>query len=127
MVVGSFTSVSLDPPLVGFLPGKASTTWPLISATGHFGVNVLGADHGDLCRQLAGKADRMAGVDWHVGEHGVPLLDEALVTIACRIAWVHEAGDHHVVLGQVLGMDVRRDGAPMLFHKGRYGGFAPLG
>jgi len=124
LVVGSFTSVSLDPPLVGFLPDKRSTTWPLINATGHFAVNILGSDQTDLCRQLAGKGDRMAGVNWHVSPAHLPILDDALVSIECKIAWVHEAGDHHFVLGQVLNMEVHRDGDPMLFHRGRYGGFA---
>lgn len=127
LVVGSFTSVSLDPPLVGFLPDKRSSTWPQIHATGHFAVNILGSDQTGLCRQLAGKGDKMAGVAWHVSEHGLPILDEALVSIECRIAWVHEAGDHHFVLGQVQAMGVRREGDPMLFHRGQYGGFAALG
>jgi 3-hydroxy-9,10-secoandrosta-1,3,5(10)-triene-9,17-dione monooxygenase reductase component len=126
LVVGSFTSVSLDPPLVGFLPDKRSTTWPQIHATGHFAVNILGSDQTALCRQLAGKGDKMEGVAWHVSPRDLPILDEALVAIECRIAWVHEAGDHHFVLGQVQAMEVRRDGDPMLFHRGRYGGFAAL-
>jgi flavin reductase (DIM6/NTAB) family NADH-FMN oxidoreductase RutF len=125
LVVGSFTSVSLDPPLVGFLPDKRSTTWPLIHATGRFAVNILASDQRELCRQLAGRGEKMAGVAWHVGAHDLPILDDSLVSIECRIAWVHEAGDHHFVLGQVLGMEVHRDGDPMLFHRGRYGGFAP--
>lgn len=127
LVVGSFTSVSLDPPLVGFLPDKRSTTWPQIHATGHFAVNILGSDQTLLCRQLAGKGEKMAGVAWHVSENNLPILDEALVSIECRIAWVHEAGDHHFVLGQVLDMTVQREGDPMLFHRGQYGGFAALG
>lgn len=127
LVVGSFTSVSLDPPLVGFLPDKRSTSWPMIQATGHFAVNILGSDQQGLCRQLAGKGDKMEGVNWHVSAHELPILDDALVSIECRIAWVHEAGDHHFVLGQVQAMEVRRDGDPMLFHRGRYGGFAAQG
>jgi flavin reductase (DIM6/NTAB) family NADH-FMN oxidoreductase RutF len=124
LVVGSFTSVSLDPPLVGFLPDKRSTTWPLIHETGRFAVNILGSDQTDLCRQLAGKGDKMAGVAWHTSANDLPVIEQALVSIECKIAWVHEAGDHHFVLGQVLAMAVQRDGDPMLFHRGQYGGFA---
>jgi flavin reductase (DIM6/NTAB) family NADH-FMN oxidoreductase RutF len=58
--------------------------------------------------------------------NNLPILDDALVSIECRIAWVHEAGDHHFVLGQVLDMKVQREGDPMLFHRGQYGGFAAL-
>lgn len=127
MVVGTFTSVSLDPPLVGFLPDKKSTTWPLIEAAGHFAVNVLASDQTDLCRKLAGKGDKFAGVEFTVSPHGLPLLPDVIVAIECRIHSITDAGDHHFVLGQVLGLEAKREGDPMLFFKGRYGGFADLG
>ena len=127
MVVGTFTSVSLDPPLVGFLPDKSSTTWPLIAAAGHFAVNVLASDQTELCRKLAGKGDKFAGVEFTVSRHGLPLLPEVIVAIECRIHSVTDAGDHYFVLGDVLGLEAKREGDPMLFFKGRYGGFAHLG
>ncbi|HZU63196.1 MAG TPA: flavin reductase family protein [Novosphingobium sp.] len=126
LVVGTFTSVSLDPPLVGFLPDKRSSSWPLIEATGHFAVNVLAADQGDLCRQLASAkgAEKFAGVEYHLAEPGVPVLAGAPVAITCRIAWTHDAGDHVFVLGRVQALEVQREADPMLFHRGRYGSFA---
>lgn len=127
LVVGSFTSVSLDPPLVGFLPDRRSTSWPRIQAAGSFAVNILASGQTALCGQLAGKGEKMAGVAWHVSANDLPILDDALVSIECRVAWVHEAGDHHFVLGQVLDMRVQHEGDPMLFYRGNYGGFAPLG
>jgi len=127
LVVGTFTSVSLDPPLVGFLPSKGSQSWSQIAATGRFAVNVLGADQGALCGQLAGRGDKFAGVDYTLSERGLPLLAEALVTIEATIAWTHEAGDHDFVLGRVQSMAVQREGDPLLFLRGGYGGFAPLG
>src|SRR3546814_4353059 len=67
MVVGSFTSVSLDPPLVAFLPDKSSTSWPKIEASGRFCVNVLGDNQEVLCRVLASKAeDKFANVSYHL-------------------------------------------------------------
>jgi 3-hydroxy-9,10-secoandrosta-1,3,5(10)-triene-9,17-dione monooxygenase reductase component len=126
MVVGTFTSVSLDPPLVGFLPDKKSTTWPLIAAAGHFAVNVMASDQTELCRQLAGKGDKFAGIEFTISRHGLPLLPQVIVAIECRIHSVTDAGDHHFVLGQVLGLEATRKGNPMLFFKGRYGGFADL-
>ena len=126
MVVGTFTSVSLDPPLVGFLPDKSSTSWPRIEKAGRFCVNVLGSDQQQLCRQLAGKGDRFAGVNLTVSDHGVPVLADSIVTIECTIHSVTEAGDHWFVLGNVLRMEAPREGDPMLFHRGRYGGFAEI-
>jgi len=127
MIVGTFTSVSLDPPLVGFLPDKSSSTWPQIEAAGRFCVNVLGSDQQQLCRQLASKgAEKFAGVDYAVSAHGLPVLPRTIATIECTLHSVTEAGDHWFVLGKVLHMDVTRDEDPMLFHKGRYGGFAEL-
>ena len=127
MVVGTFTSVSLEPPLVGFLPGRNSSTWPQIETAGRFCVNVLGSDQQAVCRQVAGKgADKFAGLDIVVSNHGLPVIAGAIARIECTIHSVTEAGDHWFVLGNVLHMEVSRDEDPMLFHRGRYGGFAEL-
>ena len=125
LVVGSFTSVSLDPPLVGFLPDKTSSTWPLIEAAGHFCVNVLASDQQEVCRQLAAKgADKFAGLDVATSDHGHPVIANAIAQIDCDIHAVVDAGDHWFVLGKVLSLKVARDDDPMLFYRGRYGGFA---
>ncbi|NBC35879.1 flavin reductase [Novosphingobium sp. FSY-8] len=123
LVVGTFTSVSLDPPLVGFLPDRRSASWGAIEQTGRFAVNVLGADQAALCGQLAGKGDKFAGVDYSLSGRGLPLLDGCLLTIECTIASVQDAGDHVFVLGAVEEMAVRREGNPMLFLRGKFGGF----
>lgn len=127
MVVGTFTSVSLDPPLVGFLPDKGSSSWPQIEAAGRFCVNVLGSDQQAECRQLAGKGEKFAGLDVTISDHDLPVIAGAIARIECTIHSVTEAGDHWFVLGNVLHMEVSRDEDPMLFHKGRYGGFAHIG
>jgi flavin reductase (DIM6/NTAB) family NADH-FMN oxidoreductase RutF len=125
MVIGSFTSVSLDPPLVGFLPGKDSSTWPLIEAAGHFCVNVLASDQMEVCRQLAAKGpDKFAGLDVSLSAHGHPMIANAIARIDCDIHAVVDAGDHWFVLGKVLALETVRDDDPMLFYRGRYGGFA---
>jgi flavin reductase (DIM6/NTAB) family NADH-FMN oxidoreductase RutF len=87
---------------------------------------VLASDQTELCRQLAGKGDKFAGVEFSVSRHGLPLLPDVIVAIECRIHSITDAGDHHFVLGQVLGLEAKREGDPMLFFKGRYGGFADL-
>lgn len=127
LVVGSFTSVSLDPPLVGFFPDKKSSSWPQIEAAGHFCVNVLASDQTELCRQIARPGpDKFAGVEYERSAHNLPILAGATVSIECRLESVTEAGDHWLVLGHVLGLEARRDADPMLFFKGQYGGFAKL-
>ena len=127
MVVGSFTSVSLDPPLVGFFPGRDSTSWPKIERAGQFCVNVLGSDQQAICRQIAGKApDKFAGVDYTLSAEGLPLIAGSLIVIECSLYSVTEAGDHWFALGEVRRLETARDEDPMLFHRGRYGGFAEL-
>jgi len=125
MVIGSFTSVSLDPPLVGFFPDRKSTSWPLIEAAGHFCVNIMGSDQQDVCRAVGAKGDqKFAGVEYRVSDHGLPIIANALTCIECRLYSVTEAGDHWFVLGEVLRLESAREDDPMLFHRGRYGGFA---
>lgn len=125
MVVGTFTSVSLNPPLVGFLPDKNSRTWAKIAKAGHFCVNVLASDQQDLCRQLSGP-DKFANVQYRLSGKNLPVLDNTIAWIECETHSVVDAGDHYFVLGTVLAMEVARDDDPMLFHRGRYGGFAEL-
>ena len=125
MGVGTFTSVSLDPPLVGFFPDKSSSSWPLIEQAGHFCVNVMGSDQQDVCRSVSAKGEaKFVGVEYSVSEHGLPVIANSIACIECKLYSVTEAGDHWFVLGQVLRMETVRDDDPMLFHRGRYGGFA---
>lgn len=125
MVVGTFTSVSLDPPLVGFFPAKTSSSWPLMEQAGHFAVNILGADQQDVCRAASARgADKFLGVDFVMSEHNLPIIANAIACIECRLYSVTEAGDHLFVLGEVMRMETVREDDPMLFHQGRFGGFA---
>lgn len=127
MVVGSFTSVSLDPPLVGFFPDRKSSSWPLIEAAGHFSVNVMGSDQQDICRAVGAKGDqKFVGVEYVISDHNLPIIANAIACIECRLHSVTEAGDHWFVMGQVLRLESTRDENPMLFHRGRYGGFAEV-
>ncbi|MEY4160874.1 MAG: hypothetical protein RLZZ136_1495 [Pseudomonadota bacterium] len=127
MVVGTFSSVSLNPPLVGFLPDKRSGSWGLIEQSGRFCVNVLASDQLALCQQLAKPGiDKFAGVDITVSKHNLPVLGDALAVIECRLTDVLEAGDHWFVMGEVITFEVRRQITPLLFFKGQYGSFSPL-
>lgn len=125
LVVGTFTSVSLDPPLVGFFPDKKSTSWPLIEGAGHFCVNVLSDGQQDVCRTIAAKgSDKFADVDFSLSADDLPIIAQALACIECRLHSVTEAGDHWFVLGRVFRLATKSDNAPMVFHRGRYGSFA---
>jgi flavin reductase (DIM6/NTAB) family NADH-FMN oxidoreductase RutF/DNA-binding IclR family transcriptional regulator len=127
MAVGSFTSVSLSPPLVAFFPDKSSSTWPRIRLTGAFCVNVLGADQEDVCRLFATKGvDRFAQFKWRRGESGAPILDGAVAWIDCAIELVQDAGDHYIVIGRVRDLDLGAEELPLLFYRGGYGRFAPF-
>ncbi len=126
-VVGSFTSVSLDPPLVAFFPDKSSTSWPRIAGAGHFCVNILSADQEHLCRQFASKAeDKFSGVRTRTASTGAPILDGVVAWIDCELESVAEAGDHFIVLGRVRELQVETGALPLLFFQGGYGRFAPL-
>ncbi|CAA9251129.1 MAG: Nitrilotriacetate monooxygenase component B [uncultured Acidimicrobiales bacterium] len=121
----SFTSVSLDPPLVLFVPAKAASSWPRIRAAGHFCANVLAEDQEALGRRFAIRgADKYAGVGWRPGPSGAPVLDGCIAYVDCEIETVHEAGDHDIVVGHVVDLAVTSEAPPLLFFRGGYGRFA---
>ncbi|MFF3845796.1 flavin reductase family protein [Streptomyces sp. NPDC002328] len=119
----SFTSLSLDPPLVAFMVGRTSNTWPRIARAGVFCVNVLSADQAGLCRAFAvSGADKFAGVHHTPAPTtGSPRLAGALAWIDCTIHAVHTGGDHLIVVGRVNTLQsTDTDEPPLLFHRGRF-------
>ncbi|PXY36277.1 flavin reductase [Prauserella flavalba] len=117
----SFASLSLDPPLVTFAPGRGSRTWPRIRQAGGFCVNILAAGQRHLSDQFARSGtDKFAGVGWSPGESGSPVLDGVLAWVDCTLWAEYDGGDHTIVIGEVraLASDPRRD--PLLFHRGAY-------
>jgi flavin reductase (DIM6/NTAB) family NADH-FMN oxidoreductase RutF len=128
MSIGSFTSVSLDPPLIAILPAKTSVSWPVIASAGAFCVNVLNARQESLSRAFGDSdADKFVGVRWHPSPSGAPVLAEALAWIECSLEQLVEAGDHYIALGRVRSLDVSADQAtePLVFFKGGYGTIMP--
>lgn len=128
MTVGSFTSVSLEPPLVAFLPSKTSSSWKGLRESGNtFCINVLGADQEGLCRAVATrKVDKFEGFEWQRSPAGNPVLEGAVAWIDCDTEKIHDAGDHEIVIGRVRKLDFGASGQPLLFFRGGYGSFAPL-
>jgi 3-hydroxy-9,10-secoandrosta-1,3,5(10)-triene-9,17-dione monooxygenase reductase component len=124
MIVGSFTSVSLDPPLVAFFPGCESSSWPKIRAAGAFCINVVGAHQMELCKSLSSKAeDKFSDVPFRLSSLGSPMLEDALAWIDCELAAVEDAGDHYMAMGLVKHLEAGQLHDPLLFHRGGYGRF----
>lgn len=122
MAVGSFTSVSLDPPLVGFLPDRSSTTWPRIARAGGFCVNILSVDQTDLCQRFAMRGgDKFAGLDHARSAQGWPRLPACVAWIDCTLHQVCDAGDHLFVMGRVIDLQLGAARPPLIFLNGGYG------
>lgn len=125
MACNSFTSVSLDPPLVSLCAAHTSLTWPVIRRTGRFCVNVMASGGGRAARRFSRRGiDRFEGVAWHDRPAG-PGLDDALAWFDCRIEAEHEAGDHVIVVAAVAAAEARGGVVPLIFFRGGYGSFSP--
>jgi 3-hydroxy-9,10-secoandrosta-1,3,5(10)-triene-9,17-dione monooxygenase reductase component len=127
MTCQSFSSVSLEPPLVMFCPAKTSRAWPRMQRAGYFCVNILAADQAEVSDAMATKgSDKYDGIGWRPAATGAPLLDGVLGYVDCTVHSVHEAGDHYVVLGRVkeLGFAPDVEGGdgrkPLLYYRGGY-------
>lgn len=122
MAIGSFASLSLEPPQVLFCAGHHSSTWPKLREAGRFCVNVLGEDQEDICRVFASKAeDKFAEIGWKRSGNGSPLLAGAMAYLDCDIADVVTSGDHDIVIGSVTDLEVLHEGGPLIFFRGGYG------
>lgn len=120
LAANSFTSVSLDPPLVAFCVAHTSSTWPQIRVAGTFAVNVLAAEQEHVCRQLAVKGgDKFAGLSWEPSPGGAPMLNESVAWLEADIAAEHPAGDHTIVVANVRHL-LAASRAPLLFFRGSY-------
>ena len=129
ITIGSFVSVSLDPPLVGFLPGKSSRSWPQMAATGKFCVNILGAEQSEACWRFAkepvedaqGRApSKFDGIEWQPAGSGSPILADVIGWIDCSVDSVHDVGDHWFVVGKVTGLGHASDvNDAMVFFRGK--------
>jgi 3-hydroxy-9,10-secoandrosta-1,3,5(10)-triene-9,17-dione monooxygenase reductase component len=121
LIVNSFTSVSLEPPLVSFCPSRQSLTWSRMRRAGHFGVNVLARRHERFAARAApAGADRFAGLDWRPGRSGVPLMTDALASLECETVAEHAAGDHWIVLAAVRDLRISPLEEPLVFFGGAF-------
>jgi flavin reductase (DIM6/NTAB) family NADH-FMN oxidoreductase RutF len=124
LTANSFTSVSLDPPLVAFCVAHTSTSWPRVKAAKTQCVNVLAEHQQQVCAQLAARGgDKFAGLSWTLSPAGNPVIDGALAWIECSPEAEYAAGDHVIVVARVHQLDKHDDHGPLLFFQGGYGGF----
>ena len=125
LAIGSFFSVSLDPPLVGFCVGHGSSSWPKLRDNGQFCVSVLGADQEAVSRVFASKEpDKFAAIGWDRSPLGEPRITGALAWMDCTLFDVHGEGDHDIVVGQDHDLGVAHEGTPLIFFRGGYSSLA---
>jgi len=122
MTVSAFSSVSIDPPLILVCASQSSTTHQMIEEGGLFAVNILAAHQQDVSNVFASSVhedSRLERVSWTEGRTGVPLIDEALASLECRVASAHREGSHTIYVGRVEAVHTT-DAQPLLYYQGGY-------
>ncbi len=120
ITVSSFTSLSLNPPLVLICIDKRVITHAVLEQAGSFAVNILAEDGEHLSRHFASREqDKFRGIAFHTGITGAPLLDDVLATIECRIVQQADGGDHTIFMGEVL-VGSTRSGKPLIYFRSGY-------
>lgn len=120
LTASAFTSVSLDPPLVLVCIDHAATAYPALERRGWFAVNVLGKSQEHLSRRFAASGgDKFAGVAFREGQAGLPILEDVVAALECRVVHRYEGGDHTIFVGQVERVSVY-GGSPLIYFRGGY-------
>ncbi|HET6526121.1 flavin reductase [Sphingopyxis sp.] len=121
LTANSFTSVSLEPPLLLVCIANTAGTAPILRDAAHFGVNVLQIGQQPTSNRFAAKGeDRFANQPWAPGQTGVPLLGGSLVSFECQRESLHEAGDHFILVGRVVRAQFEPHRDPLLYFRGKY-------
>jgi flavin reductase (DIM6/NTAB) family NADH-FMN oxidoreductase RutF len=124
MTASAFTSLSLEPTLVLVCIDKKAETLPVLQAAGRFVINILAADQEHLSRTFASKdspqAHGLAGIDYRLGDLGVPVLNGALAFFECNLYQEVDGGDHVVIMGEVESAGIGDIEDPLLYFRGRY-------
>lgn len=121
MTVNSFSSVSLEPPLLLWCLGNSASEFATYRQAGYYCINILTAEQRELSERFASRnADRFAGIAWQPGVGGVPVLSGCAANFEVRNEVQHPAGDHHIMLGRVERFRMAESSSPLLFHAGGY-------
>ncbi|NRB00484.1 MAG: flavin reductase family protein [Rhodobacteraceae bacterium] len=122
ITANSFSSVSLDPPLVLWCPAKSSRRYQSFVGAKHFAIHILGSEQQSHCGAFAREGATFDGLDWERDERGVPVLNGCLARFDCATHAAHDGGDHTIIVGRVLSVTAR-DGDPLVFSSGAFGRF----
>ncbi len=126
VTVSSFSSLSLSPPLILFSLGKDLSTIDSYCDFGYFAVNVLAETQRDISIRFSSRVDdRWRGIKYKTWESGVPILDECLANLECRLSAVHDGGDHLIFVGEVVRLRHEEGGAPLIYFRGAYMEYGP--
>ena len=121
MTINSFSSVSLDPRLVLWSVDHGSNRYEVFRDAQHFAISILAANQGEIARQCAQFAElSKTNVQWTPSAHRVPLISEALVHFECESHAVHTAGDHDVIIGEVIRFDRPKHSPALMFHQSEF-------
>lgn len=125
VTANSFVSVSLDPPLISVALARSLTSMPVFERASHFAISVLGEEHEAFAKRFAARgADKWADTPCADGVCGAPLIEGAIATFECARYAMHDGGDHHILIGRVVGLTSAPSRRPLIFHSGA---FATLG
>lgn len=128
IVIGSFVSVSLEPPLVGFFVGKWTRMWQPMNQADAYCVNILAEDQAGLSKLfITHGIDRFGESGWEAAGNGAPGLDGAVAWIEADPYSITDAGDHDLVLLQVTGLRAGGGSDPLVYHRGQYSGVRQSG
>lgn len=122
ITANSFSSVSLDPPLILWMPARASRRFGPFTDCDRFAVHVMGKDQHRISSGFVREGDHFATLIWSEAEDGTPLIEDCLARFHCATHAIHDAGDHAIVLGRILDAQ-HREGEPLVFAQGQFGGF----
>jgi flavin reductase (DIM6/NTAB) family NADH-FMN oxidoreductase RutF len=124
MTVNSFTSISLEPPLVCVALAKDARSQKMVEQSGVFGVTILAEDQADISDRFAGRipedGDRLFGLELYFLSSGVPLLEDGLVGLDCRVIHSYESQNSVLYVGEVVDIKHTRDGNPLVYHNRIY-------
>jgi flavin reductase (DIM6/NTAB) family NADH-FMN oxidoreductase RutF len=120
----SFAALSLDPPLVLWSPAKSSSRFAIFANAPAFSIHVLAADQASIGARFVRGGAGFDGLAYNLSPQGVPLIEGTLARFDCTLHAAHDGGDHVIVVGHVINVKAK-DGAPLVFAGGSYGGFTP--
>jgi flavin reductase (DIM6/NTAB) family NADH-FMN oxidoreductase RutF len=126
LAASSFTTVSLDPPLVSVCVGAGSSSWPYLAGLPRIGISVLAEHHEEVSRAMTrAQSERFAGVPWRATDDGAVLLSEAVAWLDCSIYAEYPAGDHTIIVLAVHDVDADHTASPLVFHGSAYRTLSP--